>query len=399
MRIDLLQKFGSYALLIALLVLIAVSIVTNTPPRPESVQANKPGATAGVDEIAASTVTPTPTRRVQPPTNTATPIPTLTATNTPRPTFTPTPTPQAVALTQTTPHPLITLIDALNPRIITAHTVTPTRTNTPRPTFTPGTLLAPANSPIATPSPPSATPTPTLLPTPIAEGVVARVPILMYHFLSVPPADADIYQQDLSVTPENFEAQLAYLKEAGYTTITLNDLTYHLAGLKPLPEKPIILTFDDGYADNYTHAFPLLQKYGFQASFFLVTQPIDFNDPRYMTWDNVIEMHAAGMEFGAHTYRHLDLRGRDVDFLIYEIIGSKEAIEARTQETVRYFVYPAGKYDQTVLDVLASAHFWGALTTQYGYEYALNDSLQMPRIRMRNSDTLTSFINKVNVED
>lgn len=221
----------------------------------------------------------------------------------------------------------------------------------------------------------------------------------MYHYLSVPPAGADIYRRDLSVTPENFEAQLAYLQAQDFTTISLEDLTYYLAGLQPLPEKPIILTFDDGYADNYTNAFPLLKKYGFKASFFLVTQPIDYGDPNYLFWDNVIEMHAAGMEFGAHTYRHLDLRDRDVDFLVYEIVGSKEAIEARIQEPVRYFVYPSGRYDHLVIDVVASAHFWGALTTQHGFEHTYEERFEMPRIRIRGADTLETFAAKLNMEE
>ena len=219
----------------------------------------------------------------------------------------------------------------------------------------------------------------------------------MYHYLSTPPEDADKYRLDLSVTPENFEAQLAYLKEVGYTTISLQDLAYHLAGLQPLPAKPVILTFDDGYADNYANAFPLLQKYGFTASFFLVTQPIDLGNPIYMSWDNVIEMHAAGMEFGTHSYRHLDLRDRDVDFLVYEIVGSKEAIEARIKEPVRFFVYPAGRYDQLVIDVVASAHFWGALTTRYGFDYVYGSRYEMPRIRIRGADTLEIFAAKLNI--
>ena len=200
------------------------------------------------------------------------------------------------------------------------------------------------------------------------------------------------------MTPQKFEAQLAYLQEQGYTTISLKELTYHLAGYRELPEKPIILSFDDGYADNYSNAFPLLKKYGFEATFSLVTQPIDFGDPTYISWDNVIEMHAAGMEFGAHSYRHLDLRDRDVDFLVYEIIGSKEAIEARTNEPVRYFVYPSGQYDQLVIDLLASADFWGALTTQYGYEYSHADRFEMPRIRISGDDSLEVFIAKLSLE-
>jgi peptidoglycan/xylan/chitin deacetylase (PgdA/CDA1 family) len=223
--------------------------------------------------------------------------------------------------------------------------------------------------------------------------------MLMYHYLSVPPANADIYRQDLSVTPENFEAQLAYLQSEGYTTISLDDLTYHLAGLRDLPPKPIILTFDDGYADNYTNAFPLLQKYGFQATFAIVTEPIDFGDPNYMTWAQVQEMHAAGMDFASHTRHHLDLRNRGLDFLRDQIIFSKEAIEYRLQEPVRYFVYPGGQYDQAVIDLLQVADFWGALTTQYGAEYGYADRFEMPRIRIRGEDDLTVFTIKLAVEE
>lgn len=270
-------------------------------------------------------------------------------------------------------------------------------TSVVNPTITTTSILSqpitlPLISPLATP-----TPTPIVLPTPLAGAaeIVAQVPILMYHYLSVPPRDADIYRLDLSVTPANFEAQLAYLQEAGYTSISMATLIQHLSGHTDLPPKPIIITFDDGYVDNYANAFPLLQKYGFQATFSLVTQPIDFGDPNYMSWENVIEMHAAGMEFGAHTYRHLDLRRRDVDFLVYEIVGSKEAIEARINEPVRFFVYPAGRYDQLVIDVIASAHFWGALTTQYGSIHTHANRFELSRIRMRGADTLEVFKAKV----
>ena len=221
----------------------------------------------------------------------------------------------------------------------------------------------------------------------------------MYHYLSIPPANADIYRRDLSVTPPNFEAQLAYLQSEGYTSIALDDLTYHLAGLRELPAKPIILTFDDGYADNYTYAFPLLQKYGFQATFAIVTEPIDFGDPNYMTWDQVKEMYAAGMDFASHTRHHLDLRNRDLDFLRDQIVFSKEAIEYRLQEPIRYFVYPAGLYDQAVIDVLQAADFWGALTTQYGAEYRYEARFEMPRIRMRGEDDLEAFKLKPVVEE
>jgi len=228
---------------------------------------------------------------------------------------------------------------------------------------------------------------------------VAHVPILMYHYLSLPPPTADIYRKDLSVTPENFAAQLAYLKKAGYTSISLADLAYYLAGRRDLPPKPIIITFDDGYVDNYTNAFPLLKKYGFTATFSIVTDPFDFGDPRYMSWDNIIEMHAAGMEIGAHSKRHYDLRSNDTDFLVYEILGSKEAIEARINEPVRVFVYPSGKYTPLTEKVVDSAGYWVALTTHYGAEEQYATRFELPRIRIRGSDTVEEFKAKVEAKE
>lgn len=315
-----------------------------------------------------------------------------TATLTPTMTLTPTSTPSSVIFIEQTA--TAAAIESLfsSPLIQPGDDVTPT------PLPSPILISTPLPSPV--PIEPSPTPSPTataLQPTPVAEGVIARVPILMYHYLSTPPQDADIYRRDLSVTPENFEAQLAYLKEAGFTAVSLDDLSLHLAGQKLLPEKSIILTFDDGYVDNYRNAYPLLQKYGFSATFFLATWFIDSGDPNYVTWDNVREMHAGGMDFGAHSYRHFDMRGRDVDFLVYEIVGSKEAIEERTQETVRHFVYPAGHYDQQVIDVLQSAHFWTALTTSYGFDHRYDERFTLPRIRMRGEDSLDIFKAKVNI--
>ena len=142
----------------------------------------------------------------------------------------------------------------------------------------------------------------------------------MYHYLSSPPSDADRYRRDLSVSPELFEQHLAYLKEQGYQTISLDDLTYSLALGRPLPsgEKPILITFDDGYLDNYQNAFPLLQKYGFTGVFFVVTELAErasagmiapdglrYADA-YMTWDQLRAMTAAGMEVECHARVHED---------------------------------------------------------------------------------------------
>ena len=109
---------------------------------------------------------------------------------------------------------------------------------------------------------------------------------------------------------QRFESHLKYLKENGYHAITLDELLDFLTTGKPLPEKPVILTFDDGYADNYTNAFPLLQKYGMIGHFFIITDFVNEKRAEYMTWPQIEEMSAAGQRFGSHSRDHPDLKGK-----------------------------------------------------------------------------------------
>lgn len=289
----------------------------------------------------------------------------VTSTSTRRPTFTPTQSPTASPTVTPTPKP---------PEKTAAPAVSSTpKTNTP----------APASTPV--PSTPNSTPQP----------VPQHVPILMYHYLSAPPADADAIRRDLSISPDQFKEHLAYLRQAGYQTISMEQLAYATKGVIQLPAKPIIITFDDGHRDHYENAFPILKKNGFMATFFIFTQPIDTNNVDYLSWDMVKEMHQAGMEFGSHSYRHLDMRERDVDFLVYEIVGSSEAIALRTGEPVRFFSYPAGRYDDLVIKILESAKFWGAVTTQWGATESLENRFELPRIRIRGNDTADDLANKL----
>ena len=262
--------------------------------------------------------------------------------------------------------------------------------NSPTPSLT---ATATPLPPTATPSPtPTVTPTPEPQPTPDGIARCVRVPILNYHYVSVAPEDADAVRKDLSVSPAEFEAQLRYLRKAGFTSITLDDLMLHLTIGHALPDKPIILTFDDGYIDNYQFAFPLLREYGYEGTFFLITAFQDEARPNYMSWDNVIEMHAAGMEFGAHSYNHADLRGQSTDYLVWQILGPRKAIEERIREPVRFFCYPSGRYDDQVIAVLHSAHYWGAVTVHQGTIQCSEAPFELKRVRVHGGDSLDKFV-------
>lgn len=293
-----------------------------------------------------------------------------------------------------TDDPPDTSVPATNTATVPA-TITPTSTTTPRPTVT-ATVAPPTATPTpTTTSTPSPTPTP-LEPTP--DGVLrqVRVPILMYHYVSEPPPGASRLRRDLTVQPDVFEAHLGYLRDAGYTSISLEDLYWHLMTGRSLPDKPIVITFDDCYRDNYEIAFPLLKEYGFTATFFAITDFIDWGNEGYVTWEQLREIQQAGMEIGAHSRDHPDLRGRNVDFLVWQILGPREAIEDHVGVRPRFYSYPSGSYDEKVITVLRSDHYWGAVTTHQGILQSSERPFELRRIRVRGShgpDDLAWWIN------
>lgn len=217
----------------------------------------------------------------------------------------------------------------------------------------------------------------------------------MYHYISAPPPWADQYRLDLSVTPENLDLQMAWLAENDYTPVTLKDLLYHLRLGWPLPEKPVVLTFDDGYVDAYENAFPILLKYGFVGTFFVITDHMTFGNPNHATWDQVIQMDNAGMDIQSHSRSHPDLRRQSREELLWQILGSKEAIEARMDQEVRFFCYPSGRYDGNTIRALQQYGYWAAVTTEYGATHSSDDLYTLKRIRIRATDTLVDFAAKV----
>ncbi len=259
-------------------------------------------------------------------------------------------------------------------------TATPVLTATPELTMTPELTVTPTLSPTATPPP--------IYPPPPEE---VHVPILMYHYISELPADADVYRVNLTVVPEMFEAQLRYLYEQGYHTVTLQDVYDALATGRPLPEKSIVLTFDDGYKDAHINAMPLLQKYGFVGEFFVLATPAHYESPQYLTWAEMRLMAEAGMSVQAHGRDHYDLTNRAYDFLVYQILGVKEAVEAHTGQPVRFFCYPSGRYDEDTLAVVESAGYLGAVTTQWGATQRLDNRYTWPRVRINGTWSLETF--------
>lgn len=227
---------------------------------------------------------------------------------------------------------------------------------------------------------------------------LVEVPILMYHYISQPPPGANAIRRDLSMSPELFASHLQALNKAGYQSTSLRALFDHLMRGQPLPPKPIIITIDDGYADAYVNAFPLLQEYGFTASFFVITDFVNEERAEHVSWEQLREMAAAGMEIGCHSRNHPDLRGQSVDYLVWQALGCKESIELELGFHPRFISYPSGGYDQRTIDVFHSAHYWGGLTSHQGTYQSSNHPFELKRLRVRGYHTADDLMYLLGLE-
>ena len=186
-------------------------------------------------------------------------------------------------------------------------------------------------------------------------------PILEYHMVTENPhPDAKPYV----VPPEDFAEQLDYLAEEGYTTITPQDYARARKGKQQLPEKPIILTFDDGYEDNWRVVLPMLEERGMKAVFYMVTNSI--GKPGYLTWDNLFDMERRGMEIGSHTANHLPLTTLSPEKQREELRLSKLMLEWKGMKTIYSFSYPNGSYNAGVVAMLAEEEYLTAVTGEAG---------------------------------
>ncbi|MCX7622827.1 MAG: polysaccharide deacetylase family protein [Thermomicrobium sp.] len=229
-----------------------------------------------------------------------------------------------------------------------------------------------------------------MTPTPSPEPYLGPVPILMYHYIRPLPGPDDPVGQRLSVDPRDFADQMHWLATHGFTPITLSELVAIRQGSMPAPAKPIVLTFDDGYRDFYENAWPILRKYGFHATIFVITGFLD--SPRYLTWDMVRELdRSETVEIGGHTVHHLDLTQLSDEELAAELATCAQDLERALGHPVSSFAYPAGRYDRRVEAATSRAGYRVAVTTQPGWATAGDDPLALPRIRIEGGITLDRF--------
>jgi peptidoglycan/xylan/chitin deacetylase (PgdA/CDA1 family)/glycosyltransferase involved in cell wall biosynthesis len=232
------------------------------------------------------------------------------------------------------------------------------------------------------------------------------IPVLMYH--KIPDASLATKHQ-IYVTKENFEKHLAYFKQRKLTPITFVDYLQFACGERPLadfPPRPIILTFDDGYTDNYTNLLPLMQQYGYRGVLYLLG---DF-DIRYNRWDADFDpaeprseimdadqkraFVAAGWEIGAHTMSHPRLTTLPLPEAAAEIQRSKTALEAALQTNIVSFAYPYGDLNADVKEAVRTAGFAFGVATDTGGMHLEDDRMQVFRVNMFPNETPGSLFKK-----
>jgi peptidoglycan/xylan/chitin deacetylase (PgdA/CDA1 family) len=207
------------------------------------------------------------------------------------------------------------------------------------------------------------------------------IPILMYHSVMKPESNSELNL----VSPQAFDHQMAFLKNNGYQVLTLSDLVEGMHKARMFRRKTVVITFDDGYADNYTNAFPILKKYNFPATVFVISDFVGTEG--FMTWDQLKEMDNAGFKVGSHTRRHAYLPSfKDDAILEDEISNSRKIIEKNLGGPIEFFSYPSGGFSDHIISLVKKAGYQGACTTNRGYDRFNLDMYQLNRIRINDDD-------------
>ncbi|MCA9393796.1 MAG: polysaccharide deacetylase family protein [Candidatus Omnitrophica bacterium] len=205
------------------------------------------------------------------------------------------------------------------------------------------------------------------------------VPVIMYHHI-----DETGRHPVATVPTDHFEKHLRYLRDYQFEVLPYDDYIRAKQQGEHLSRKTVVLTFDDGYADNYTNAFPLLRRYGYPAVMFISTDKV--GQPGYVTWDQLREMAAAGITIGSHAIAHEYLPGLPADRIAREITESRRILEQRLGIPVRHFSYPVGGFNDEIKQLVRQAGYVSAVTTNRGFDRFNKDFYELNRVTMDEED-------------
>lgn len=234
-----------------------------------------------------------------------------------------------------------------------------------------------------------------------------RIPILMYHSISNGIQGKVHPYYETTTSPQVFAEHMKYLQENGYQVISLQDIEEHFAYGKNGDRKAVVITFDDGFRDFYTEAFPVLQSYGFSSTMFLPTgfigkERLEFKRKECLSWREVRELHEKGIVFGSHTVNHPRLQTLNDREIEFELRRSKEQIEDKTGEKVESFSYPFAfpEADKRLINMLRSilrdSGYKYGVTTRVGTATKADDRFFLKRIVTNKFDDVSFFKSKLN---
>ncbi len=220
-----------------------------------------------------------------------------------------------------------------------------------------------------------------------------RVPILLFHYVEYVKDPGDTIRKSLDTTPSLLDEEIKTLSDSGYTFLTMSDLENIIAGKTSSPAKPVVLTFDDGYRDFYTDAYPILKKYHARAVAYIVTGFLD--KPNNMDWSQVKQIASDGLvEIGAHTVDHPNLNSLPQAAALYEIKTSKMILERFLGKKVGTFAYPYGAFNLQTIDLVKQAGFDSAVSTVAGVDASNVNKFFLYRVKAggRVGKALTDFL-------
>jgi peptidoglycan/xylan/chitin deacetylase (PgdA/CDA1 family) len=226
---------------------------------------------------------------------------------------------------------------------------------------------------------------------PVARTV--QVPILTYHRVHEYATERTKSIPDLTVEPATFAAEIAALDHGGYHSITQTQLFEALYRGARLPTKPVLLTFDDGYADHVTQVLPVLKTHHMVATFYVITRRT--HEPGFLTGAQIRELEAAGMDVGAHTRTHPSLAGLSATALRDEVTGSQLDLRRLLGHPVYWFAYPYGVFNPAVVAAVRHAGFLLATTTKGGTHQSSLAPLTMPRLHIGRTATAATVLGLV----
>ncbi len=221
------------------------------------------------------------------------------------------------------------------------------------------------------------------------------IPVLMYHEVAKPERVEQIAlktQRTFIVTIEQFETQMEWLVDNGFSAISLNELLALQSGMRALRpgEKPVVITFDDGFSGNYFHAFPILQRLNLTATIFVVVNRV--GEPLYLTWEQMETMAGNGIDIQSHTMTHSLLGQASTGQLIYELRESKREIEKALETPVRFISLPHGSCHKEFAKVARDYGYCGGCTSEIAYANAHSPAFALPRICVNSQYNLATFM-------